>query len=71
MNNTTAPGWYPVNEARELGYFDGAHWTGDRVPNPDHQPKRRTGWAVAGFVLLLVVLVVGWAGLEVLLQAAG
>lgn len=38
MNNTTAPGWYPVNESRELGYFDGTTWTGDRVPNPDAPP---------------------------------
>jgi hypothetical protein len=68
MMNTTQPGWYPVNESRELGYHDGTNWTGHRVPNPDAPTRTRNLWATAGFVLLLLVLLAVYAGLDMFLE---
>lgn len=70
MSVQQQPGWYPVNEGRELGWFDGSQWSGDRVPNPDHTTTRRPVWWLVGFVLLLVALMAGWVGLELFLDAA-
>lgn len=64
--NTTA-GWYPVNGSRELGYFDGTDWTGDRVANPD-APAPRSGWAKLGFVVVLAVALLVWGGFEAWVQ---
>lgn len=68
MMNTTAPGWYPVNESRELGYFDGTNWTGERVPNPDAPQRTKSPWAVIGFAVVLVLALIGYAGFEVWLK---
>lgn len=65
-------GWYPVNEQRELGYWDGTGWTGDRIPNPAAPQRNISG--VLGSVaaaLFLVAAVLMWAGVDLLLQALG
>ena len=69
MSNDVKAGWWPVNEGRELGYFDGHAWTGDRVPNPDAPPPSaldRLDWgtwqpwlaAVLAFIILTVLVLV-------------
>lgn len=56
-----------MNESRELGYFDGTSWTGDRVPNPDAPVKRGIGARIWFAVVLAVALLV-WGGFEAWIQ---